>query len=189
VAKSSYGWNCYLDYITKFTNMKKTLQVMDHVRWCTTTTTPLQSFIFCSCWVSGFVCVYPSIHFIMRISCFWLLCVYQISREDKSFFLALGDVEFLGRKHTTFCLKGMKWMIWGPTQDMGLMNSQQQQEACSFSILCLEIRKIFVQLLCLKAGRETLPNNVVLFFFFISSSPSCSTFHLFPGFEECSIKC
>jgi hypothetical protein len=52
---------------------------------------------------------------------------------------------------------------------MGLMNSQQQQqqEACSFSILCLEIRKIFVQLLCLKAGRETLPNNVVLFFFFI----------------------
>jgi hypothetical protein len=45
------------------------------------------------------VCTHPFIS-IMRISCFWLLCVYQISREDKTFFLALGNVEFLGETHT-----------------------------------------------------------------------------------------
>jgi len=45
------------------------------------------------------VCTHPFIS-IMRISCFWRLCVYQISREDKTFFLALGNVEFLGETHT-----------------------------------------------------------------------------------------
>jgi hypothetical protein len=40
------------------------------------------------------------IHFIMRISCFWQLCVYQISREDKTFFSKHWEMlNFWGETH------------------------------------------------------------------------------------------
>jgi len=124
-------WNYY---ITKFTNKKKkTLPSYGSCKWCTPCILQLLSQ-----WI---VCV--PIHFIMKISCFWLLCVYQISREDKQnlLFQSIGKCWIFGEKtHYLVLEEGNEMNEWmnewfeGP-QDMGLTNSQQQQTTTTRGLL------------------------------------------------------
>jgi hypothetical protein len=55
---------------------------------------------------------------------------------------------------------------YGP-HELSTTTNNNNKRLVAFQFFCLEIRKIFVQLFCLKAGRETLPNNVVLFIIII----------------------
>jgi hypothetical protein len=128
-------WN----YITKFTNKKKkTLPSYGSCRWCT----PLQVICILQLLSQWIVCV-PPIHFIMRISCFWLLCVHQISREDKSFFSKHWEMLNIWGENTLPCAWRREWNEW--MNDLRAHkiwasrtlnnNKQQQQEACCFSIV------------------------------------------------------
>jgi hypothetical protein len=98
----------------------------------------------------------------MRISCFWLLCVYQISREDKkkkpSFSKHWEMLNFWGENTHYLVLEEGNEMndlrahkIWASRT---LNNNKQQQEALvvAFQLFCLEIRKIFVPLFLLESS-------------------------------------
>ncbi len=134
--------NCYLLGLHhKIHNTKKNTPSYGAYRWCTT---PLQSFIFCSCWVSGFVCVYPFISSWGSLASGNSVFTKFLGKTKNLLFKALGDVEFLGRN--TLLPLPSAWREWnemnewfeGPHRIWASRtlnnNKQQQQEACCFSI-------------------------------------------------------